>query len=171
MGSDFFSPVQVFLLFPHLPSCVPFFQGVGCCTLPQILPLAGRGPLGAWLIPATEPPPERGGGPGLNKSVPERRSPDPTALPAGRSRMGRDPGGDYALDRSAHASLVVHTAGDGGTLLGCLLKSGPALENKHQELFVGLCSERSGWVGGGSDSFHQPFQDVPSSEKWTLLHN
>lgn len=83
--------VQVFQLFPNLPRGVTFFGGGGG-TLSQIFPLTGRSPSCAWLISATGPPPVRGGGPELNKSVPGRSSPDPMALPAGRPRVGRDPG-------------------------------------------------------------------------------
>lgn len=56
------------------------------------IPVGWEAPLLCLAHLALEPPPERGGGPGLNKSVPGRRSPDPAALPAGSSGVGRDPG-------------------------------------------------------------------------------
>lgn len=64
----------------------------------------------------------------------------------GAPGWGETQGGLCLGQGSSHQPCPVHTAVGGRTLLGCCLRSGPALGSKDQEfiLFLRLCYERSG---------------------------
>lgn len=124
MGSDSFSPCPGLSALSTSAQLRHVFRGRGLHTTTDI-PVGWEAPQRcAWLISTSEPPPGREGGLGLNKSVPGRRSPDPTALTAGRLGLGQDPG------------RTTPRTGQPTPALSGAHRSGPALESKDLKYLI-----------------------------------